>query len=155
MATEEYVRRVWVKASAEVVFAWHTQPDALERMSPPWERVGVVERSGGVEDGAWVELKVPVGPIRLRWVLQHQDYEAGRQFCDLQTRGPFSSWKHTHLVVPESEQECYLEDRIEYRLPLGQAQSMNGASGLSMPGNGSRSRAAFSVWSAQPWLAAG
>lgn len=119
MATEEYVRRIWVKSPAEDVFSWLSKDKTFQRLTPPWERVEVVEQSQGLQNGAWKELKVFVGPLRLRWVLQHEDYKAGRQFCDLQTRGPFSSWKHTHLVEPENEKECYLEDRIEYQLPFG------------------------------------
>ena len=37
--------------SAATVFAWHERPGALERLTPPWEHVRVVERSGGLGDG--------------------------------------------------------------------------------------------------------
>ncbi|MDA0747323.1 MAG: TIGR01777 family oxidoreductase [bacterium] len=119
MKTQTFVKRVWIQAPAEAVFNWHAQPGAFERLSPPWERVEVEERSGGIEDGARVELRVPAGPFRMRWALEHCEYEAGRQFCDRQTQGPFRFWKHRHRMVPEGKRECYLEDRIEYVLPLG------------------------------------
>ena len=37
-------------ASVEEVFAWHERPGAFERLTPPWERVIVIERSGGIRD---------------------------------------------------------------------------------------------------------
>ncbi len=33
--------------------------------------------------------------------------------------GPFAYWKHVHSFEPLSEDVCVLQDRIEYRLPLG------------------------------------
>ena len=38
--------------SAEEAFAWHEREGAFERLSPPWERLEVLERSGGIRDGA-------------------------------------------------------------------------------------------------------
>ncbi len=119
MNVEQFVRRVWFKAPAEEVFAWHARPGAFERLSAPWERVEVIEGAEGIEDGAQAVLHVRLGPFRLRWTLEHQDYVAGQQFCDVQIEGPFPLWKHVHRIVPEGAQGCYLEDRIDYALPLG------------------------------------
>ena len=41
---------------AEAVFAWHARPGAIERLTPPWEHVQVIERSGGIEDGGRVVM---------------------------------------------------------------------------------------------------
>jgi hypothetical protein len=55
----------------------------------------------------------------VRWVFEHRDYEEGRQFRDVQVEGPFRRWDHTHRFIPDGPQACWLEDRIEYELPLG------------------------------------
>ena len=34
-----------IEAPAEEVFRWHAQPDALERLSPPWDPVEILERA--------------------------------------------------------------------------------------------------------------
>ena len=83
MTVERFVRRTRIPASAEDVFHWHARPGALERLTPPWEPVEVLERTGGIEDGARVVLGVGMGPLRLRWVSEHRDYEEGRQFRDV------------------------------------------------------------------------
>ena len=44
--------------SADEVFRWHERPGALERLTPPWEQVDVLERSGGIEDGGRVVAKI-------------------------------------------------------------------------------------------------
>jgi len=107
-------------ASAEAVFAWHARPGALERMVPPWEKVRVLERAGGLESGRIV-LEVPVGPLHRRWVAEHRVGGPGLEFTDRQVEGPFASWVHTHRFEPLGADCCRLVDRIVYRLPFGAA----------------------------------
>ncbi len=114
-----FVRRSRIDAPAEDLFAWHERPGAFERLTPPWERVRVVERSGGIRDGDRVVLEVPAGPFRARWSIQHRGYESGRSFEDVQTSGPFRHWRHVHRFIPDGPGASFLEDEIEYALPLG------------------------------------
>ncbi len=114
-----FVRRTWIGASAEELFCWHAEPGALERLTPKWEPLEVVERAPSVQNGARGILRVRVGPFPMRWVFEHRDYEEGRQFRDVQVEGPFRRWDHTHVFVPDGPNACWLEDRIEYELPWG------------------------------------
>ena len=111
-------RSVRLPFPAETVFAWHARPGAFERLTPPWERVTLVERSGGIEDGGRVVVRVGA-PFGIRWVARHRDYEPGRQFVDEQVEGPFSRWVHLHRVEPDGAGHSVLTDRIEYTPPLG------------------------------------
>ncbi|MFG0333430.1 MAG: SRPBCC family protein, partial [Maioricimonas sp. JB049] len=117
MTNELFVRRSEMPASAGTVFAWHERPGAFERLAPPWDRVELVEQTGGIHNGARVVLRV--GPLRQRWVAEHRNYVPGRSFQDVQVSGPFAHWEHTHSVEPIDGTRCILEDRIEYRLPGG------------------------------------
>jgi uncharacterized protein (TIGR01777 family) len=119
MKTQTFVKRTHIKAPADEVFAWHTRPGALERLTPPWVSAEVVERTGGVEDGARVTLETRLGPLPVRWVVEHRDYQPGVQFRDVQVAGPFARWEHTHRVEAAGPEGCYVEDRIDYALPLG------------------------------------
>ncbi len=97
--TSEVIERsVTLPVGAEEAFAWHERPGALERLIPPWERVEVLERSGGITDGARVVVRLHEGPVAIRWVARHRDYQAGRRFVDDQVEGPFARWVHTHIV---------------------------------------------------------
>lgn len=119
MKTEIYVHRSRIDAAAAEVYAWHALPDALERLTPPGEHIEVIERTGGIERGARVVLRFGRWPFRRRWVAEHQDYEEGRYFSDVQVSGPFAYWKHTHTFEPVDPGACTLEDRVEYALPFG------------------------------------
>jgi len=116
---DEVTRRSPMPVSAEALFAWHERPGAFERLTPAWMPARVLARAGGIRDGATVRLAVPVGPFALRWDVRHEGYEPGRAFRDVQTRGPFAAWAHTHRMEPVAADRSVLEDRIRFRLPLG------------------------------------
>lgn len=108
-----------IKASAERVFAFHEQPDAFERLQPPWQETKVVQPPTSLEVGTRVILKVKVGPFWQTMEAEHVEYEPGVMFADRLVKGPFKSWLHRHIVTPRGGNECVLTDDIEYELPLG------------------------------------
>ena len=118
MKSQQFVRRTRIAASAEELFAWHAAPGALQRLTPPWEPVEV-EKEGRIEEGSETVLRIRVGPFSLRWVARILDCIPGRSFRDVQVRGPFASWQHTHRMEPDGSSTSWLEDRIEYVLPFG------------------------------------
>ncbi|MGH7785834.1 MAG: TIGR01777 family oxidoreductase [Candidatus Binatia bacterium] len=114
-----FVQRSRIAAPAAAVFAWHARPGAFERLTPPWERVTIEERHGGIEDGARVVLRMGAGPLSVRWVAEHYDFVDGVQFRDRQASGPFAYWDHTHRVEADGPDACLLEDQVVYALPFG------------------------------------
>ncbi|HEY9713209.1 MAG TPA: SRPBCC family protein, partial [Chroococcales cyanobacterium] len=121
MSRDEFVYRSLMPATSEEVFAWHKRPGAFDRLTPPWANIEVVERTGGIEDGARVVLVVHNGPLAIRWTLEHKNYAEGRQFSDFQVDGPFTTWEQVHKVEPDGPNQSYLEDKVEYELPAGVA----------------------------------
>jgi uncharacterized protein (TIGR01777 family) len=106
--------------SARELYDWHSREGALERLLPPWEKVEVLEKSGGIEAGARVRLRFHSGPFKLfsfNFHALHLENTPGHSFHDIQQHGPFASWSHQHFFS-ESNGGCRLEDRVEYRLPL-------------------------------------
>jgi hypothetical protein len=119
MRTELFIHRSRIEAPAEQVYAWHATPDALERLTPPGEHLEVLEKTGGIERGGRVVLRFGRWPFRMRWVAEHQEFERGHYFSDLQVSGPFAYWKHTHTFEPDGSSASILEDKVEYALPFG------------------------------------
>jgi len=118
-ATQRFVEECALPAPAGAVYDWHARPGAFERLAPPWQRLRIVERSGGIADGGRVAFDACFGPVTRRWEAVHRDAVPGERFTDEQLRGPFASWVHTHRFVPLGEQQSRLLDEIEYRLPFG------------------------------------
>ncbi|HTN73640.1 MAG TPA: TIGR01777 family oxidoreductase, partial [Pirellulaceae bacterium] len=119
MSEQQFERAVPLPVSAETAFRWHEQPGALDRLIPPWEQVRVARATGGIGDGAQVELVAQIGPVPVRWLAEHSDYQPGVSFRDTQLSGPFAKWVHTHRFVPRGEHACELVDHIDYRVPGG------------------------------------
>ena len=124
MKTRQFTQSSQVAASAEETFAWHARPGAFQRLTPPWERVELVEQKGTIRDGDRTTLRVKIGPVWQHWIAEHVDYIEGRQFCDRQVAGPFSEWEHLHQFSPEGADYCRLVDRVEYALPLAKVSHL-------------------------------
>lgn len=116
-----FVKESSIAASAERVFAFHEEPDAFERLQPPWQTVEILQPPKSLEVGTRVVLRLKLGPLPV-WqtlVAEHVDYEPGRRFADRMIEGPFASWRHEHIVKPDGPDRCVLIDDIEFELPLG------------------------------------
>lgn len=101
------------------VFAFFADAANLERLTPPSLRFSIktpapIEmRAGAVIDYDLSLLGVPFG-----WRTVIEAFEAPERFIDVQARGPYRLWRHTHEMheVPEGTR---IVDRVEYELPLG------------------------------------
>jgi ligand-binding SRPBCC domain-containing protein len=116
---KHFVRESRIAATPQAVFAFHENPDALERLIPPWENVKLVAASGSLKPGSRVVLRSRQGPFSWNWVAEHTEYEPGRMFADRQVQGPFSYWYRRHLFLDEGQGGTILRDEVDYRLPLG------------------------------------
>jgi ligand-binding SRPBCC domain-containing protein len=115
----QFVKESFIRASPERVFAFHEQPDALLHLIPPWEKAVVIQAAAISQVGsrAIIETKV-LGPISVRWIAEHTEYDPPHVFEDVQIKGPFRRWRHRHLVQSR-DQGTLLRDEIEYEPPLG------------------------------------
>lgn len=120
-----FIKESVIRASPERVFAFHELPDALERLTPPWESARVIQPAENLRVGstAIVETRI-LGLIPSRWVAKHTLYDPPRMFEDIQTSGPFHLWRHRHIVLPQDRDEgeeggaALLHDEIEYEPPF-------------------------------------
>ena len=112
---------MYAHAPAGAIAASHptlSRPDALARLTPPWERVTVIQPPTSLEVGTVVILRQRLGPLPITIVAEHVAYEKNVRFEDVMRKGPFRRWHHKHLFFPHPE-GCRLRDEIEYEAPLG------------------------------------
>lgn len=124
--TRTFERRTRMPVSARSLYDWHARPGAFERLNPPFAPAEIDVRNEGLDVGARTVVRIPVGPVKQKWVAVHTAHETGRMFRDEQVEGPFTKWVHTHRFEAISETESELVDTIEYELPLGQLGSIFG-----------------------------
>lgn len=113
-----YHRLTTLPAPRQAVFAFHQQPGAFDKLTPPWTDIDVL-RHDGIADGALVKLRLvpPFLPVKITWELEHTGFIQDQQFVDRQVHGPFRSWTHTHCFLDTAE-GCTIDDCIEFELPL-------------------------------------
>jgi ligand-binding SRPBCC domain-containing protein len=114
-----FVKESFIRAAPERVFAFHELPDALARLTPPWERSRVISAAPDLRAGSRAVIETRLfGFVPVRWVAEHTAYDPPRMFEDVQVEGPFKSWRHRHFVEPH-EKGALLRDEVEYETPLG------------------------------------
>lgn len=114
-----FSRQSVIRASPERVFGFHERPDALRRLTPPWEPTRVVQAAADLRVGSTALIETRLfGFVPVRWLAWHTAYDPPRMFEDVQVEGPFKSWRHRHLVEPHPS-GAVLRDEVEYEPPLG------------------------------------
>lgn len=108
-----------IDVEAAALEQWHLSPGAFRRLTPPWERMRIIEEPSKIADGTRAVIKVKAGPFWTNWIAEHQDCEPGFGFSDVQVKGPFAGWKHVHRFRRAGADASELSDEIDYRLPFG------------------------------------
>ncbi len=104
--------------SPEELFAWHAREGAFQRLTTPWQKIRIVEHKGSITNGSILKFRIYQGPLPVTWEAHHDNHIENKQFQDIQKRGPFRSWRHTHRFDPSPEGGVTLTDHIEYTLPV-------------------------------------
>lgn len=117
-AISVYERSFKVKASLRDVAAFHDDPVSLVAITPPPVRVTIERFDRPACAGSRVIFRLGVGPIGVRWDGLIAEYVDQKYFCDVQNKGPFGAWSHTHSFTAEAD-GTRVTDRVEYEPPLG------------------------------------
>jgi ligand-binding SRPBCC domain-containing protein len=115
----DFVKESVIRATPERVFQFHQQPDALSLLTPPWERAEVIQSANISNVGSRAIVQIDVlGLFKKKWIAEHTVYDPPNLFEDIQIEGPFTSWRHRHIVERHPD-GALLRDEISYELPLG------------------------------------
>ena len=71
-----------IRAPANLVFDWHHDPAAIEKLTPPWEPVKVVGTPASIDEtGSRTTLELSMlGVMRLHWVAEHRNHNKNVHF---------------------------------------------------------------------------
>jgi ligand-binding SRPBCC domain-containing protein len=118
--SREYVlqRTQVVAAPLDEAFAFFAEAGNLERITPRWLRFRILEAPDVLREGARLHYRLRLFGIPIHWRTEIVEWRPPRGFTDVQRRGPFLLWEHTHRLRPVAEgTEIY--DHVRYRLYLG------------------------------------
>jgi ligand-binding SRPBCC domain-containing protein len=115
----ELVREQWVPRAPSEVFAFFSDARNLERITPPFLKFRIANVSTPtLQAGTRIDYQLSLHGVPVRWQSLIRDWTPDRSFVDVQTRGPYRLWEHTHEFEPWRD-GTIIRDRVRYELPLG------------------------------------
>ena len=102
------------------VFPFFATPENLELITPPGLRMQILTPMP-IEmcAGALFDYCVTTRGMPLRWTTLITQYDPPNMFVDVQLKGPYSFWHHTHRFEDLGGGRTRLTDEVRYVMPFG------------------------------------
>ncbi len=117
--TYELRRETFLPRPIEEVFAFFSAPENLETLTPPCLGFQIqTPQPISMAPGAIIEYRLRVRGVPVRWRTRIETWDPPHEFSDVQEKGPYRLWRHTHgfRAVPGG---TVVEDVVRYALPFG------------------------------------
>lgn len=119
MAEYRLHREQTIAAPIDDVFAFFSDAQNLERITPPWLGFRVVTPGPiMMRVGARIRYRLRLHGLPVTWESEIVEWNPPRGFVDVQLRGPYRRWHHRHTFEPAGD-ETWMSDTVDYALPLG------------------------------------
>ena len=106
----------WLPRPRPEVFAFFAEAHNLERITPPFLQFHVLTANPiEMRAGAVIDYRLRMRGVPLRWRSEIAMWDPPRRFADVQRRGPYRQWDHTH-TFEEADGGTMVKDRVLYRL---------------------------------------
>ncbi len=101
------------------VFAFFSDAQNLEALTPPWMRFHILTPQPiEMFPGTLIDYRLRWHGIPLRWQTQIARWEPPDHFEDVQLKGPYRLWHHTHRFEAFAG-GTRIHDLVRYALPFG------------------------------------
>jgi ligand-binding SRPBCC domain-containing protein len=107
----------------EAVFPFFADAGNLEAITPPLLRFRVVTPEPiEMRAGTFIQYALRLRGLPVRWDTLIQSWEPPHRFVDVQVRGPYRLWHHTHELEPlDGSAATLMRDTVRYSLGFGAA----------------------------------
>jgi ligand-binding SRPBCC domain-containing protein len=112
-------REQWVARPIDEVFEFFSNAVNLELLTSPWLQFQIVTpQPVTMAAGTLIEYRIHWHFIRMRWISEIVEWSPPTRFVDIELKGPYKMWHHTHSFVAD-RYGTTIRDDIRYALPLG------------------------------------
>jgi ligand-binding SRPBCC domain-containing protein len=112
-------RKELVRAPLAEVFKFFEDPGNLQDITPGWMHFRDMTKGyPPMRVGQTTVHQLRWFGVKLRWESHIVEYDPPARFVDVQTRGPYRSWRHEH-IFEEVQEGTLVTDHVRYSLPLG------------------------------------
>ena len=113
----ELRRKVSIPAPVEDVFSFFSNTENLNLIMPPWLYFNILTPLPiKMEKNVLIDYSIKLLGLRLIWNTEITVWQPPHKFVDIQIKGPYRVWEHTHLFE-EKEGGTQMEDVIRYAVP--------------------------------------
>src|ERR1700761_401614 len=112
-------RELWVPHPQAAVFDFFSRAENLEQLTPPWMHFRILTAQPiEMKQGVNIRYALRVRGFPLRWLTNIERWEPPYEFVDVQLKGPYTMWRHTHRFS-SLRGGTTMVDVVQYRLPFG------------------------------------
>jgi ligand-binding SRPBCC domain-containing protein len=112
-------REQWIPRPIEDVFAFFADAENLKVITPAWLGFRILSAQPiGMKRGACIRYRLRWHGFPLRWLTEIQSWNPPFEFVDVQAKGPYRLWQHTHSFKPV-DGGTLMSDVVRYALPYG------------------------------------
>ena len=102
------------------VFAFFGDAFNLERITPRFLSFRMLtKRPVVMGPGTLLEYRLSLFGIRFYWQTRIEEWRPEEYFVDVQLKGPYALWRHTHSFEELSGERTLMRDRVEYAICFG------------------------------------
>ena len=114
-----YQTEMWVDAPIDKVFEFFSNPANLEQITPPWLKFKMVQPEHlSIGPGTIIDYRLRLHGIPITWQSEITEWNPPNHFIDVQTKGPYRHWAHTH-EFNEAGTGTFIRDSVDYKVPGG------------------------------------
>lgn len=108
-----------IKKPIKEVFAFFEKPENLAIITPPSMGFQILTPLPiDMKCGALIDYTIRIQGLPMRWTTMITEYDPPHKFVDVQIRGPYAFWHHTH-TFEQTDQGTIMTDIVQYILPFG------------------------------------
>jgi ligand-binding SRPBCC domain-containing protein len=96
--------KLWLRRQPGEIFSFFSDARNLNVITPPWLNLQTVTAEPIlINAGALIDYRVRVHGLPFRWRTKITEWNPPHRFVDIQIRGPYKFWRHTHTFEKERD----------------------------------------------------
>jgi len=106
------------------VFPFFADASNLEAITPEFLNFQILTpRPIPLRPGSLIDYQIKLFGLPLKWRTRIEEFDPPKRFVDVQLRGPYKLWHHTHEFL-ETGGGTLMTDRVRYQLAFGPLGSL-------------------------------